>query len=480
MTWVATAERMSAASMNWSLHDIVAATGALPSLSGRRDTIFRSITTDSRHVEVGALFFALRGPRHDGHDFAAEAVRRGASAAVVDRDAAGVPSDRILRVPDTLRALGDLAAWTRGRHATRVVAVTGSTGKTTTKEMIAAICATADAGAAGTGVLKTEGNWNNLIGLPLTLLRQRGDEAVAVLEMGMNRPGEIARLTEIARPDCGVVTNVGPAHLQGVGGTLAGVAAAKAELFAGLPHHAAIAVNTDDAWVARMAVSFPGRSVTFGRTGELRAHNVTDFGRDGVAFDLLIGDRAVKVRLHLIGRHNVTNALAAAAIGHLLGLGPEVIADGLQRTISPAMRLEVTHLSNGMTLINDAYNANPSSVEAALVALRRFSGRSVAVLGEMAELGDESRRAHHEMGERAATLGVDLLFLLGEHAEVAAAAARAAGMRPAAIHVCGTHREVADAVVAGWQPGDTLLVKGSHAMRMDEVVRLLEEVGNSP
>ena len=199
-----------------------------------------------------------------------------------------------------------------------------------------------------------------------------------------------------------------------------------------------------------------------------------------MAFDLWIDDRAAAVRLPLVGRHNVGNALAGAAIGHLLGLGLDVIAEGLQRTVQPAMRMEVTRLRNGVTVINDAYNANPSSVEAALVALRRFSGRPMVVLGEMWELGDESRRAHHGVGERAAALGVHELFLLGEHAEWTAAGARAGGMRGDAVRVCGSHAEVVEAVVARWQPGDTVLVKGSHGMKMDEVVRLLESVGNSP
>jgi UDP-N-acetylmuramoyl-tripeptide--D-alanyl-D-alanine ligase len=466
--------------MNWTLHDVLTATAATGAPALPLDTTFSSVTTDSRHVEPGALFFALRGPYHDGHDYVVEALQRGACCAVVDRAAAGLPASRSIRVRDALHALGDLAASTRARDAVRVVAITGSNGKTTTKEMIAAICVAAEFPPPRPRVLKTEGNLNNLIGLPLTLLQLRGDEAVAVLEMGMNRPGEIARLTAIARPDYGVVTNIGPAHLGGVGGTLAGVAAAKGELFAGLSPDAGIAVNTDDAWVRRIAAPFPGRKVSFGEAGEVRARGIADFGADGVAFDLEMDGRSAKVRLPFSGRHNVANALAAAAVGHLLGLRLDVIAGGLQHTTRPAMRMEVKRLRNGVTLINDAYNANPSSVEAALLALRRFAGRPVAVLGEMWELGDESRRAHRAIGERAATLGVQHLFLLGEHAEDAAAGARAAGMRPDAIRVCGSHQEVADAVGARWQPGDTLLVKGSHGMRMEEVVRLLEAMGNSP
>jgi UDP-N-acetylmuramoyl-tripeptide--D-alanyl-D-alanine ligase len=478
MTLSAIAKQVCPTSMNWTLQDVVAATGgtAIPGTSDRR---FSSVTTDSRHVEPGALFFALRGPQHDGHDFVPEAARLGVAGAVVDHRIHQVSAAQVC-VPDTLKALGDLALWTRLRAPVQVVAVTGSNGKTTTKEMIAAICAAADPPPPRTRILKTEGNENNLIGLPRTVLRLRGDEAVAVLEMGMNRPGEIARLTEIARPDYAVITNVGPAHLEGFGGSIAGVAAAKAELFAGLTRDAVMAVNADDEWVRRMATPFQARKVTFGTEGEVRARAVADFGTDGIAFDLVIAGRASRVRLHFVGQHNVANALAAAAIGHAMGIRLDVIARGLESAFVTPMRMQVARLPNGVTVINDAYNANPSSVEAALMALRRFSGRSVVVLGEMWELGDEARRAHRFIGARAAALGVQQLFLLGAQADAVADGARAGGMHADAIHVCGSHAEVAEAVAARWQPGDVVLVKGSRGMKMEEVVRLLERARSLP
>ena len=465
--------------MNWTLQDIVAATGGDADTTARRDLSFSSISTDSRRLEPGALFFALRGDRHDGHDYVAEAFRSGAIGAVVARDlGASAPAD-LIRVPDTLRALGDLAAWTRRQHAVRVVAVTGSNGKTTTKDMIAAICAAAAFPPPRTQVLKTEGNLNNLIGLPLTLLQLRGDEAVAVLEMGMNHFGEIARLTDIAQPDYAVITNVGPAHLEGVGGTLAGVATAKGELFARLSPSAAVAVNVDDEWIRGIAAPFEGKKVTFGEEGDVRARRVTELGAGGVGFDLIVGAQTVPVCLRLVGPHNVMNALAAAAVAHAMGLSLATIARGLESCVGAGMRMQVLHLANDVTVINDAYNANPSSVKAAIVALRRFSGRPVVVLGEMWELGDEARRAHHDVGERAAALGVQQLFALGTNADAVAAGARAGGMSTDAVHVCGSHAEVAAAVVARWQPGDTVLVKGSRGMRMEEVVRLLERAGSA-
>jgi len=462
--------------MTWSLQDVLSATGGVAT-GNAPNRIFTAVTTDSRQVPSGALFVALRGPRHDGHEFVPEALRHGAVGAIVERRLDHVSATQIC-VPETLKALGDLARWTRSRSAARVVAVTGSNGKTTTKELIAAICAAADFGPSPDQVLKTEGNENNLIGLPRTLLRLCGDEAVVVLEMGMNRPGEIARLTEIARPDYAVITNIGPAHLEGFGGSLAGVAAAKAELFAGLTPDACIAVNMDDVWVRRLATPLSNRKVTFGGGSDVSARAIADLGSDGIAFDLAVAGRTARVRLRLVGHHNVANALAAAAIGHAMGLTVEVIARGLQHAATTQMRMQVTRLANGVTVINDAYNANPSSVEAALVALRRFSGRPVAVLGEMRELGDEARRAHRVIGERAAALGVRHLVVLGADADVMASGAVAAGMPSAAVCICGSHAQAAEAVVARWQPGDVVLVKGSRGAKMEEVVRLLESAGS--
>ena len=461
--------------MRLTLADVLAATGGAMGPGMDRALHFDAVSTDSRGTLAGMLFVALRGPNHDGHDFVAQALAAGATAAVVDRTVPGASAARLVRVGDTLKALGDLAAWGRCQRPAPVVAVTGSNGKTTTKELIAAVCA-----GAGWRVLKTEGNLNNLIGLPLTVLGARGDEAIRVLEMGMSRPGEIARLTEIARPDVAVVTNVGPAHLDGVGGTLAGVAAAKGELFAGLSPGASIAVNGDDAWVRRIAVPFAGRKVIFGTGGEVRALGVRDLGGDGLAFTLAVGAETADLRLRLVGAHNVTNALAAAAVGHVLGLRVDTIAHGLARAEGPAMRMRARRLANGVTVIDDAYNANPSSMEAALQALTRLPGRAVAVLGEMRELGDEGRRAHHVLGERAATLGVAQLVVLGGYAEAVAAGAVAAGVPRAAVQICTSHADAAGAVIERWQPGDAVLVKGSRAMRMETVVRLLEDAGDAP
>lgn len=462
----------------WALASILVATDGQTHGAVSGSERVPSVTTDSRQVSPGALFVALRGEHHDGHSFVATALRDGAAYALVDHLPVGVDPAKLIVVPDTLRALGDLAAWTRRQHRLAVCAITGSNGKTTTKEMLASICLLAQELGRVHGVLKTEGNFNNLIGLPLTLLRL-ADEDVAVLEMGMNRPGEIARLTEIAAPDLAVVTNVGLAHLEGVGGTIEGVARAKGELFATMDPKGAIAVNIDDARVVQIAAPFRGRKITFGSGGEVQSRAVADRGLEGLRFELVIGSRTAEVNLRMVGAHNVSNALAAAAVAHLLGFPIDTIAGGLSQALSPPERLQILRLRNGVTLVDDAYNANPSSVEVAMDTLQRMPGRLLVVLGDMRELGSESGHAHHRIGERAAASGCAGIYLLGEQAVEIGAGARQAGMASNAIQHCDNHEELAKQVAADWRSGDCVLVKGSHGMRLERVVFLLREYGDA-
>ncbi|MCX8073169.1 MAG: UDP-N-acetylmuramoyl-tripeptide--D-alanyl-D-alanine ligase [Candidatus Binatia bacterium] len=460
--------------MEWSIGEILRATGGSSALP--EDKVVRRVVIDSRLASPGSLFIALKGERHDGHSFVAQALATGATAALVSTPPQGVDSGRCIFVPDTLEALGRLAAWTRRREDWRVVGLTGSAGKTTTKEMIAAICAQA---RGSEKVLKTLGNWNNLVGLPLTIFSAQGGEEIAVLEMGMNRFGEIRRLAEIADPDVGLITNVGLAHAGGVGGTQEGVARAKGELIEVLKPTATFVVNADDEWVCRLAERFHGPKIRFGSGGEVQAHWIRDLGIDGVVFELdLAGERA-KVRLRLLGVHNVSNALAAAAAGLAMGFRVEVIAAGLESVDAVAGRMEVVRLRNGVTVLDDTYNANPSSVEAALKVLRRFPGRPLVVLGAMLELGGESQRAHRQVGERVATLDVAALVLLGQETEATAEAARAAGLPAERIYSCRDCNEAAQTVVNLWRSGDVVLVKGSHSLHMEEVIRSLAISGNS-
>ena len=457
--------------MTWTLAEIAAATGGRLA-RGDASAVVTRVATDSRQLAAGDLFVALRGPNFDGHLFAAEAVARGACGVVVAEEL-DLPA-AVIRVPNTERALGDLAAHTRRRSGMTVFAIGGSNGKTTTKEMLACICETAWPGQ----VLKTKGNWNNLVGMPLTLLGWSG-ETVAVLELGMNRPGELARLTEIAAPDIALLTNISEEHLEGLG-TIAGVAEAEGELFANLPASAVAAVNADDPWVRRVAERFGGRKLQFGAGQAVNAGRVTNLGADGVAFELHYGGATARVRLRLAGEHAAANAVAAAAAAHAAGVGLDSVVRGLEQVRPVPMRMEMRRLANQVTLIDDSYNANPGSVEAALKALVQLPGRSLAVVGEMLELGADRVDAHLRLGERAFSLGVDLLVVVGGVADVVASGAHAAGMRPDSVVACATHEEAALAVRARWRPGDAVLVKGSRGAHMERVVKLLENEGEMP
>ena len=458
----------------FELDEVLAATGGELVRLGAR-TGFPGVTTDSRGLRAGDLFVAIRGDAHDGHDFVADAARRGAGAVVVERAHAEQPIPcGVIAVRDTLAALGDLAAFHRRRHRPRIVAVTGSNGKTTTKEMLAAILER----AYGPGrVLRTTGTQNNLVGLPLTLLRLGGEQA-AILELGMNGPGEIWRLAQIAEPDVGVITCVAPAHLEGLG-SIHGVAEAKAELYRRLRPSATAVVNADDALVSASAQAFPGRKVSFGTSDALElavgARAIVDHGLDGTEFRLVVERRDVPVRLAVPGRHNVTNALAAAASAHALGVGIEALQAGLEAFQPPGMRMEVTHLPNGITVLNDAYNANPASMAAALRTLAASRGRRrVAALGEMRELGAESERAHRELGAAAAAARVDALFLLGQHAEHVRGGAESAGLPADRVVVATSHEDLAGRLLGYCRTGDLILLKGSRGAAMEEVLRRLQ------
>jgi UDP-N-acetylmuramoyl-tripeptide--D-alanyl-D-alanine ligase len=464
----------------FALDEVLAATGGDLVRLGDR-TRFVGVTTDTRRLRAGELFVAIRGDAHDGHDFLVEAARAGAGAVLVEREHAERTLDcAVIAVRDTLSALGDLAVFHRRRQRLRVVAVTGSNGKTTTKEMLAAILERA---LGADRVLRTLGTQNNLVGLPLTLLRLGGGEDAAILELGMNGPGEIWRLAQIAQPDVGVITCVAPAHLEGLG-SIHGVAQAKAELYRRLRPSATAVVNADDPLVAASAAVFPGRKVPFGTTaGEVAvaAREIVDHGLDGTEFRLVVERQDAAVRLAVPGRHNVTNALAAAAAAHALGVDVGTVAAGLEAFQPPGMRMEVTQLPTGVTVLNDAYNANPASMAAALRTLAASRGRRrIAVLGEMRELGAESTRAHRELGARAAEVRVDALFLLGEHAADVRAGAEAAGLPAERILVAADHAELGSHLRGMCRAGDLVLLKGSRGAAMEEVLRHLQAAGGAP
>ncbi len=425
--------------------------------AGGVDVLLTSVATDTRALAPGALFVALKGERFDAHEFLDGALAAGAGALVVERGrgpaSATVP---VLEVADTLHALGDLAAAWRRRFRLPVLAVTGSNGKTTTKEIARAVFTHAWGEEA---VVATRGNLNNLIGMPLTALRVDERHRAAVFEMGMNAPGEIARMVAIGAPTVGLITCVAEAHLEGLG-SIEGVARAKGELFEGLPADATAIVNTDDPLVAEQAERFSGRRLTFGSTGEVRAEAVELDGLARSRFRLFADAQSVAVELPLGGRHNVQNALGAAAAAIATGLSLEGIAEGLATVEPPPMRLRAERLDCGVLLINDAYNANPGSVAASLGVLGdAYAGRNVVVLGDMRELGPQAARLHEETGRKVAAARPRLLAALGEFAADVIRGALDAG--------------IAEAVAAVWQDGDAVLVKGSRGSEMERVAEEL-------
>lgn len=436
----------------------------------------RGVSTDSRSVEPGELFIPLKGERFDGHEYIAAALERGARVFLSEagrHDAPPPAGTACITVADTIRALGDLAGFHRCRFSVPLIAVTGSNGKTTTKEMLASIM-----GRTGEG-LKTTGNLNNLIGLPTMLLQLCEDHRWAVLEMGMSEPGEIDRMAEIARPDVGIITNAAPAHLLSLG-SVAAVAAAKGELFLRLSEGSSAVFNADDALVAALPSPAGVRRISFGLgRAEVRAENIKEMGRGGLAFVISFPFGDIPVSLRALGRHNVMNALAAAAAAFAIGVDPEHIREGLEDFIPVGRRFSPEEL-DGILLVDDSYNANPASMRAALLTLRdlKVKGRCLAVLGDMLELGDASAAHHEEIG-RLAGATVDRLYLLGGMAADVARGAMAEGMPASSIIMAKDHEEIINDLLGVMRSGDCVLVKGSRGMRMETVAEALRDAFHS-
>lgn len=449
---------------------------------------FAGVTTDSRAVSPGSLFVAIRGERFDGHDFVAAARAAGAAGALVAegvaaRVAAAAPGCPLIAVGDTLRALGDLAAARRRSGPLTVVAVTGSNGKTTTKEMLAAVMARRGP------LLKTEGNLNNLIGLPRTLLGLEAGVTVAVLEMGMNAFGEIARLTEIARPQVGLVTNVGPVHLEGVG-SIDGVRRAKLELFRGMPAGGTAIVNADDPRLADGADGLPLRAVRVALAGEpegplARGERVdvkatagapSADGRTPLALETWAG--RVALRLPALGRHQAMNAALAAAAALAAGAALDDVGAGLEAFEPIAGRFEQRQLASGVLLVDDAYNANPASMAASLATFCAMplpdGAQRVAALGEMRELGEAAREAHRSLGRLVTRLPLDRVFVYGEHAAEVLAGAREAGWPEGQAVALDSHEAIAEAIAERLPRGSAVFVKGSRGATMEKVAAALE------
>jgi len=455
----------------FSVEEILRVTGG-SLISGRSEQPFYGLSTDSRSVEKGNLFIPLKGENYDGHDFIAHALKGGASGALIQKEEKAkirrIPEDfRFIAVADTLKALGDIAHFWRMKFDVSVIAITGSSGKTTTKEMIAGIA------EMKKNILKTESSLNNLIGLPKTLLMMNENHNAAVLEMGTNRRGEIARLTEIAAPSIGLITNIGPAHLEGLK-SLDIIQQEKGDLFLIMAGKGTAIINWDDGAVRILDKRWKGEKVTFGLTSkaDVSARNIRN-GRDGVHFNLIMEEHEKEVELPAIGVHNVYNALAAAASCRVLGIDQETICQGLSRFHPLAGRMEISRLKNGAFLIDDTYNANPASVKEALKTLKdlRKEHKSVAILGDMLELGEQSMDLHESTGMFLADTGVDMVFLKGGFSQATAAGALKGGLSGNQVFVNRTSLEIAACLRSFLKEGDWILVKGSRRMKMEEIVQ---------
>ena len=431
------------------------------------DAGFTGVSSDSRSVARGELFVALRGERFDGHAFLATAASRGAAAALIDAgffaSSATLPMP-VLIVEDTRRALGDLARAWRGRFSPTLIAIAGSNGKTTAKEMLAAILR-ASAGEAS--VLATAGNLNNDIGLPLTLLGLRERHRICAIELGMNHPGEIAYLAEIARPGIAVVTNAQREHLEFMH-SVEQVAAENAAVYAALPVDGIAVVNADDPQADFFRTAAGARRVVdFGlqRSAMVRGRFRPQHLASEVVIALPSGD--AQVSLAIPGEHNVRNALAAAACAHAAGIAPAAIASGLNAFRPYRGRLQVGKTARGATLIDDSYNANPDSVRAAIEVLAGAGGRTMLVLGDMGEVGEQGADFHAEVGRYARDSGIEAMYAIGE-----LTAHAVAGFGPGARHFASA--ETLLAALGAWSgAGCTLLVKGSRFMQMERVVAAL-------
>ena len=426
---------------------------------------------DSRTIAPGELFFAVKGERFDGHDFVAAAVARGAIAAVVSRVRVASLPDAALAVPllvaeNSLAALQSLAAHVRRQWGRRLIAVTGSAGKTTTKEAIAAALETKF------NVLKSQGNLNNAFGLPMQLLRLKKAHEFAVVEMGMNHLGEIAALARIAAPDWGVVTNVGMAHVENFAEGQAGIARAKFELVAALPSNGVAFLNCDDPYVSQFGRNFPGRAVYFG-AGPCADPQITSVGEDtdGLQVSYCAGQRAGTFTLHLLGAHNASNAAAALAVAIEAGVDLDAAVSALTTLTAGDKRGQVLEIG-GATILNDSYNSNPEALRSMIRTLAAREGkRRILVAGEMLELGPQGPTLHTECGHAAAAAGLDFVVAVRGNAAHMAAAACAGGVSSLFLP---------DAEAAGqWlrqnlRPGDVVLVKGSRGVHLERAIEALQ------
>jgi UDP-N-acetylmuramoyl-tripeptide--D-alanyl-D-alanine ligase len=428
--------------------------------------MFTGISTDSRTVKQGDLFIPLVGDNFDGHDFIDKAIQNGAVGIIFSRKEMYIPEHiTAIAVADTLLALQDLARFHRQRFTIPVVAITGSNGKTTTKDMAAAVLSNQYQ------VLKTNANYNNEIGLPLTLLQLTKQHEVAIVEMGMRGRGQISQLANIALPTIGIITNVGETHLELLG-TIENIAAAKAELLDVIPENGLSILNGDNVYVREMSKQAKSRILLFGlKQGDIKAENI-QINTQSMNFVCLFAGNQFLVEIPTTGRHNVYNALAAIALGMELGMNFESICAGLKNFNASPMRLHIEKLGDYL-IVNDAYNASPMSMTAAIETLMEVAKeRKVAVLGDMLELGSIAVEAHEKIGEQLAKYHVDIVVTVGKLAANIAKRASLCGMEK--VVACSNHVEAQEALGKLLESGDTILIKGSRGMKMENIIRMFK------
>lgn len=461
-----------------TVDDVGRAAGAVLLQAGENPSRrINRVSTDTRTLTKGSLFIPLKGPRYDAHEFLGQALDKGATALIVSR----VPEDllqkareceaSVLLVRNTMTALTRLAAWQRDSSRAAVIAITGSTGKTLTKDFTAAVLK-----SAGT-VTSSRGSYNNEIGVPLTLLNGDLNTKYWVLEMGSRGPGHIRKLCSFSRPDTGVITNIGWSHMRYFK-SRDNLARAKAELLESIPPTGTAVINADDDYARFLRALSPAPVVTFGlsRGAQVRAQNIKVDESGKVNFTLRSkGGRKAEIRIPLPGRHNVANVLAAAAIGEIMGVDMENIAKGIAGAELTGWRMEMITKPEEITIINDAYNANPVSMRSALMALGDISKskRAIAVLGDMGELGPVSEKAHLEVGKLAVDYGTDILITVGRKARKIAEAAREKGLPRGSIFTADGADKAAEILRAIIEPGDVVLIKGSRFLGLERLVDLV-------
>lgn len=472
----------------WLLDDVIKATGGELLLKAEGKNYFKGISTDSRKIEPGNIFVALRGERFDGHDFLLDVVKAGADCLIIDKPLQSFPvgtalldtlssgqfQSVVVKVRNTLTALGDLAKYRRSFFSGPVVGITGSNGKTSTKEMIALVL------SGSFNVLKNPMNWNNNIGLPLSILQLTPQHSAVVLEMGINHPGEMDQLVAIANPTIGVITNIQKAHLEGLESEET-ICREKTKLWLALPHLSGCAVvNVDDPWLYRASDRLEGvEKISFGERGkaDVTVDGEIRCSREGISFTARYGSDRAAVRLSVLGKHFALNALAALAVGLHLGIPLKIAAQRLSSWKPVSHRMECLVLPDGSVIVDDTYNANPGSMLRAIETVSDLASREnkpfIAILGDMKELGEASEELHRMIGRELAGKAAAGLFTVGSLANFIADEGRKGGI-PMVIEA-QDHRTLLESIMEHWMPGAWILVKGSRSMKMEQIVEGLIE-----